>query len=200
MSPEQARGQRRRLSHRSILVWRAACTRWRPARFAFRRDSVADTLSAVLHEEPQADRASSTLEFRRHSRWIVEQCLAKDANERYSASDDLARELRRVRDRLLRDARLSQPSLAAEPAMLAPCAVELPWRLVDAAGERLMSCDRPLSRIPDVRAAASFTPLRPLRRNTRARQRGRPMDSRSPMSADVDGVLQMFVRRIGDVI
>ena len=33
-------------------------------------------------------------------RWIVEQCLAKDAPDRYAATEDLARELRRVRERL----------------------------------------------------------------------------------------------------
>ncbi len=71
-------------------------------RHAFRRDTLADTLAAVLHDEPKAI-GELNPRIPAACRWIVEQCLAKEAGERYAATEDLARELRRVRERLRRD-------------------------------------------------------------------------------------------------
>ena len=59
MSPEQARGNPGDF-RTDQFSFGALCTKWPPATYAFRRDSVADTLAAVLHEEPQADRRSQS--------------------------------------------------------------------------------------------------------------------------------------------
>ena len=61
---------------------------------------MADTLSAVLHDEPKPI-AEFNPRVPAACRWIIEQCLAKDVHDRYAATEDLARELRRLRDRLL---------------------------------------------------------------------------------------------------
>lgn len=68
-------------------------------RRAFRRSSTAETLVAIMHEDPEPitqlnARAPVAL------RWIVERCLAKDPEERYASSRDLAQDLATLRDRL----------------------------------------------------------------------------------------------------
>ena len=68
------------------------------ARPAFRRDTPAATLDAIINDEPQNP---SALDARLPPmfRWIVERCLAKDAGERYASTTDLHRDLRTLRDR-----------------------------------------------------------------------------------------------------
>jgi serine/threonine protein kinase len=96
MSPEQARGtpgdfRTDQFSFGALMYEMATGT------FAFRRDSVADTLAAVLHEEPRPI-AEVNPRVPAPFRWMVERCLAKEASERYTATEDLARELRTMRD------------------------------------------------------------------------------------------------------
>jgi Tol biopolymer transport system component len=193
MSPEQARGNagdfRTDQFSFGALVYEMAT-----GRCAFRRDSVADTLSAVLHEEPKPiveinPRMPAVL------RWIVDQCLAKDATERYSATDDLARELRRVRDRLL-EAR-------AEPKSIdGPSAGRTGWKAVATAAIGALVLGvlatgfllrGPASPMP------SFTPFA-----SASHYEGSPAWSADGHTlayvADVDGVLQIFVKRVGDAL
>jgi serine/threonine protein kinase len=98
MSPEQARGTgsdfRTDQFSFGVLLYEMAT-----GKCAFRRDTVADTLAAVLHDEPKAITAINP-RVPTVVAWIIEQCLSKDAAERYGATEDLARELRRVRERL----------------------------------------------------------------------------------------------------
>ncbi|HEY3123488.1 MAG TPA: hypothetical protein VGK70_05440, partial [Thermoanaerobaculia bacterium] len=68
-------------------------------RRAFARATTVDTLSAILHEEPEPigrvnPAAPPPL------RWIVERCLAKDSRERYASTVDLARDLASVREHI----------------------------------------------------------------------------------------------------
>jgi len=98
MSPEQAGG--RAIDFRSdqftlgaILYELASC------RQAFRRESPAQTIAAII-EDPPEPLATLNPALPEPVLWIVERCLAKDPAERYAATLDLARELRNVRDRL----------------------------------------------------------------------------------------------------
>jgi Tol biopolymer transport system component/predicted Ser/Thr protein kinase len=98
MSPEQARGQP--IDFRSdqfalgtILYEMATGER------AFRRETKAETLVAIIRDEPRplsqlAPNAPAPV------RWIVERCLAKDPEERYASTKDLARDLKSTRDHL----------------------------------------------------------------------------------------------------
>ncbi len=98
MSPEQAAG--RAVDFRSdqfslgtILYEMAA------GKKPFERDSGAETLTAIIREEPEpllsaAPRLPTPL------RWVIERCLAKDPEERYASTKDLARELEMLRRRL----------------------------------------------------------------------------------------------------
>jgi Tol biopolymer transport system component/predicted Ser/Thr protein kinase len=115
MSPEQASGQT--LDFRSdqfslgaILYEMATGAR------AFRRKTSAETLVAIMREEPEPigqlnPRAPA------HVRWIIERCLAKDPEERYASTKDLARDLASVRDHLS-EASASGGLAAAEPLRL----------------------------------------------------------------------------------
>src|SRR5262249_37225898 len=66
---------------------------------AFQKGTAIDTLSAILHEEPKPV-AEISPEAPTPLRWIVERCLAKKSRQRYSSTDDLARDLATLRDHL----------------------------------------------------------------------------------------------------
>jgi serine/threonine protein kinase len=112
MSPEQASGQpvdfrSDQFSFGSILYELLTGKR------AFQKKSGAQTLAAIIEQEPEP---IGTLNPQTPGplRWIVERCLAKDPEERYGTTRDLARELATVRDHL------SEASVSAEAAAVAP--------------------------------------------------------------------------------
>ncbi len=76
---------------------------------AFRKPSHAETLAAILRDEPER-LGPRMLQAPTPFVWIVERCLAKDPKNRYASTSDLARDLAAVRDRLADSpARLSEP-------------------------------------------------------------------------------------------
>ncbi len=96
MSPEQALGgtldfRSDQFSFGAILYELIAGKR------AFARPSAPETMTAIIREEPEplakaAPNSSLPL------RWIVERCLAKEREERYGSTRDLAYDLARLRD------------------------------------------------------------------------------------------------------
>jgi tetratricopeptide (TPR) repeat protein len=113
MSPEQASGRSvdfrsDQFSLGSVLYEMATGER------AFKRETAAETLSAIIREEP-APIARVNPTAPPPFAWVVERCLAKDPEERYASTRDLARELRSVREHLSD----SRPAHAAGPR---------PWR------------------------------------------------------------------------
>jgi Tol biopolymer transport system component len=96
MSPEQAIGAPvdfhcDQFSLGAILYEMAS------GRRAFARSSEAETMAAIIREEPEslsrvAPRTPAAF------RWVVERCLAKEPEDRYGSSRDLARDLAQVRD------------------------------------------------------------------------------------------------------
>jgi eukaryotic-like serine/threonine-protein kinase len=98
MSPEQAAGnavdfRSDQFSFGSILYEMATGKR------AFLKSTGIDTLSAILHEEPTPV-GEINPEAPAPMRWIVERCLAKEPDDRYGTTRDLARDLATVRDHL----------------------------------------------------------------------------------------------------
>ena len=98
MSPEQAAGRSvdfrsDQFSFGSILYEMSTGKR------AFERGTTAETLTAIIREEPEP---VSQLNARIPApvRWIVERCLAKDPEDRYGTTKDLARDLAQIRDHL----------------------------------------------------------------------------------------------------
>ncbi len=94
MSPEQASGEpldfrSDQFSFGAILYEMATGKR------AFQRNTAAETLSAIIREEPQPI-TSVNPEAPTPLRWVVERCLSKDPEERYAATRDLARDLKQA--------------------------------------------------------------------------------------------------------
>jgi Tol biopolymer transport system component len=96
MSPEQASGlpvdfRSDQFSFGSILYEMIT------GRRAFDRPTSAQTLSAIIEAEP-APLAEAAPKTPTNLVWIVERCLAKDPEDRYGSSKDLARDLAALRD------------------------------------------------------------------------------------------------------
>jgi serine/threonine protein kinase len=114
MSPEQASG--RAVDYRSdqfslgsILYEMATGQR------AFQKPTGAETLSAIIRDEPEAvarvnPRAPAPY------RWIVERCLAKDPEDRYASTRDLARDLKSVREHVSEVTSSASGATAVSPA------------------------------------------------------------------------------------
>jgi serine/threonine protein kinase len=114
MSPEQVRGQS--VDSRSDL-FSLGCVLYEmvTGRRAFQRETGAETMTAILHDEPpDATHAGNTIpaELGR----IIRQCLAKTPNQRLQSAHDLALGLR---------------ATASDPALhRVPVARRFSWRLV----------------------------------------------------------------------
>ena len=96
MSPEQASGHALtfhsdQFSLGAILYEMAAGKR------AFSRGTAAETLAAIIRDEPEPLQSLSP-QVPVALRWVVERCLAKDPEERYASTRDLARDLAHLRD------------------------------------------------------------------------------------------------------
>ncbi len=97
MSPEQASGEpvdfrSDQFSLGSILYEMASGKR------AFERPTPAQTLSAIIDSEPEP-LSESAPKVPTNLLWVVERCLAKDPEDRYGSTKDLARDLATLRDR-----------------------------------------------------------------------------------------------------
>ncbi|MBI3494263.1 MAG: protein kinase [Acidobacteria bacterium] len=96
MSPEQASGRRvdfrsDQFSFGSILY--EMSTGRRP----FHRPTSVQTMSAVIEDAPAPFTVNDPL-LPDHLLAVIERCLAKDPNERYASTQDLARDLKAMRD------------------------------------------------------------------------------------------------------
>ena len=96
MSPEQASGlaadfRSDQFSLGTILYEMVT------GRRAFERATAVATLSAIIHEEPEPI-ATINPGVPLNIRWIIERCLAKNVEERYASTRDLARDLQNLRD------------------------------------------------------------------------------------------------------
>ena len=115
MSPEQASG--RTLDFRSDQFSLGAILyEMLTGRRAFQRRTSAETLVAIMREEPEPI-GQLNPNAPAPARWIIERCLAKDPEERYASTKDLARDLASARDRLS-ETSASGGLAAAEPARL----------------------------------------------------------------------------------
>jgi eukaryotic-like serine/threonine-protein kinase len=98
MSPEQAGGavadfRADQFSFGSVLYEMAT------GQPPFQKATTVDTLSAILHDDPEPLSQASP-KTPAPLRWIIERCLAKDAKDRYAATRDLAHDLANLQQHL----------------------------------------------------------------------------------------------------
>jgi len=186
MSPEQARGgpigcQSDQFSLGLIVYEMLA------GRSPFRRATPAQTLDSIINDEPTMavleDRGPIWL------RWIIERCLAKDPHERYGSTADLHRDLKTLRDRLAETTREETSTNASTTKRWLMAAVIAAFVVGVMTALYVMP-----SEAPDL-SALRFTPLA-----TEAGYEGLPAWSPDGQTiayvADVDGILQIFTRRV----
>jgi serine/threonine protein kinase/Tol biopolymer transport system component len=96
MSPEQTRGEPATAASDQFSF---GCILYEmlTGRPAFGRKSKAETLSAILRDEPPSIEESNP-NVPAPIRWIVERCLAKSPADRYVSTRDLAREIQAFRE------------------------------------------------------------------------------------------------------
>ena len=99
MSPEQAAG--RSLDFRSdqfslgTILYEMVT-----GRRAWKRNSAAETLTAIIREDPQPPLDAAAPSTPTALRWLISRCLSKEPEERYASTRDLARDLSTLRDHL----------------------------------------------------------------------------------------------------
>ena len=129
VSPEQVRG--RPVDHRSDqFAFGATLYEMLTGQRAFRRETRGETLAAITDGEP-AEMARLNPEVPAPLRWVVERCLVKDPEERYTSTCDLAHALRGLREHLpeLERARASVAAMTARRLR------SIPGRLRPASGQ-----------------------------------------------------------------
>jgi eukaryotic-like serine/threonine-protein kinase len=115
MSPEQASGEpldfrSDQFSLGSILYEMSTGQK------AFQKKTSAETMSAIIRDEPEP-LGKLRPELPLALRWMVERCLAKEPEERYASTRDLARDLASMRDHISEVTSASEvlPATTARP-------------------------------------------------------------------------------------
>jgi len=149
MSPEQASGRdvdfrSDQFSFGSILYEMATGKR------AFQRNTGAETLTAIIREEPEPV-GQANPRVPAPVRWIVERCLAKEPDDRFASTKDLARDLRSLRDHLSETSAsetmtVTAPTRRRRPGWILPAAALLAGAVVGIAALKLFEQTRPVSR------------------------------------------------------
>ena len=120
MSPEQVRGLE--IDHRSdIFAFGAILYEMAMGKRTFQRPTLADTMSAILHEEPPpiSQLAPDTPPaFER----VVQRCLEKNAEQRFQSASDLAFALEALSDTTISPTTTVDRKQAAKPYRLSPAA------------------------------------------------------------------------------
>jgi len=129
MSPEQAAGRPADFRADQFALG-ATLYEMATGRQAFQRDSVVQTLNAIIEHDPPP-LAELNPSFPAPARWIAERCLSKAPSDRYASTLDLARELHGVREHLSEASNSSaEPRPAPAPAPTpVPVPVPPPRRL-----------------------------------------------------------------------
>ncbi len=200
MSPEQAMGKpvdfrSDHFSFGSIAYELATGQR------AFARDSVPETLTAIIRDEPEPI-ASLNPQTPAPLRWIVERCLAKSPEGRYAATRDLAHDLAALRERLAETTSVAAAARGHSPSPRWLVGLAAAGLLAAAAFATLSALRRPL--VP---------PAWPVRFEVRAPQGTRfewaPMQNLFALSPDgrriafaarrLDGLSSLWVRPLAEL-
>jgi serine/threonine-protein kinase len=193
MSPEQIRGED--VDHRTdIFSLGAILYEMLSGRRAFRGDSTADTMSAVLRQEPQALTESETgdspiLEP------LVRRCLAKKTEDRFQSARDLGFALRSVSISKTGSDAGARVSVALDPER--PSIAVLPFANMSPDPEQEYFCEGMAEEI--ISALTKVNGLRVAARMSTFQFKGRLQDARQVGEAlNVRMLLEGSVRSAGD--
>lgn len=112
MSPEQARGNAELTPQSDQFSLGLVLYELATGQRAFRRDSAAETMTAIIREDFEQLPATVPPPLR----WIIERLLAKEPADRYDSTRDVYRDLRQIRERL------SESTSGVQTAIAAPLA------------------------------------------------------------------------------
>jgi eukaryotic-like serine/threonine-protein kinase len=119
MSPEQARGAD--VDYRSdIFSFGSILYEMVAGKQPFKGPSAAQTLAAIIEDEPPAVTEANP-KTPTPLAWIIDRCLAKDPDDRYTSTRDLARDLQSIRDHL------SDANVSSQIPQVAPAASSPKW-------------------------------------------------------------------------
>jgi serine/threonine protein kinase len=192
MSPEQARGDKNLTPQSDQFSFGLVLYELCAGRKAFRRASAAETMAAIIREEPEPLDGSAPAPLR----WVIERLLSKDPAERYDSTRDLYRELRQIRDRLAESTSSQQIAAAdTEPRRRGPR--RFLW--MGLAAGLLLGVIASAVLTPPRRTDLSsykFTPL--VREESSASYPAWSPDGKSiAYDGNVHGVYQVFVKAVG---
>ncbi len=110
MSPEQASGKAVDF-HSDQFSFGTILYEMITGKRAFQRGSAAESMAAIIAEEPEPVHNLNP-QIPQVLRWILDRCMAKDPEERYASTQDLARDLQSIRDHI---SELSSVAVSAVP-------------------------------------------------------------------------------------
>ena len=112
MSPEQARGTAELAPQSDQFSFGLVLYELATGQRAFRRDSAAEIMTAIIREDAEQLPATVAPPLR----WVIERLLSKEPADRYDSTRDLYRELRQIRERLSESTSGVQPASTAQRA------------------------------------------------------------------------------------
>ncbi len=187
MSPEQASGAAEVDGRSDQFSLGLIVHEMSTGKKAIERPTAAETMAAIIREEPGPLTASLPAPFR----WAIERCLAKEPAQRYDTTRDLFLELRQLRDhaseitagsatgmapvRAKRRSRFALGALAA--GLAAGFLLAALWLEAPLAPPRYV----PLATEPGIQTMPAWSAA----------------GDRITYSAEVDGIFQIFTRKIG---
>ena len=193
MSPEQALGSPTDF-HTDQFSFGLILYEMLAGRPAFRRETPAATLHAIINDDspPMSALGPRTpLQIR----WIIERCFSKNPSDRYASTADLHHELRMLRDRLaeVTDREGTTPWILIKPwraillagAIMAALAVSIVLLISLAGGEVIDVSSLRFTPLATEEAYEGFASWSP-----------NPSDDVVAYAAEVDGILQIFTRRL----
>lgn len=193
MSPEQARGEQNLGAQSDQFTFGLILYEMAAGRRAFVRGSRAETMVAIIREEPEPLPDSTPAPLK----WAITRLLAKDPSDRYDSSRDLYRELKQIRERLSEVTSSSQAMMATPPAHKRRTWT---WAMLTAGlvlggAAMWMFTSKPRVQGSDL-SNYRFTPL--ARDATRELSPAWSPDGKSiAYTANIHGIDQVFIRLIG---
>jgi len=159
---------------------------------AFERPTAAETMAAIIREDPAALPATVPLPLR----WSLERCLAKDPAQRYDTTRDLFLELRQLRDHASEISAVAATASASGQAFPSQAARRPRWAAAALVAGLVIGFAITALWLEAPLATARYVPFA-TEAGIQTMPAWSPGGDRIAYSGEVDGIFQIFVRKIG---